>query len=144
MSVTESDARNCTNLMMNVVIIGIIAAEHLEWVEWEAVTAVIINPFHGTEHIKEDGLSEGEVSNSLRHSGTNSLEQKSLERVIVLCTKRVGYIKLMVHGMKVFVEELVRMHPAVKKILPSVQNESFAIGMRMNLENRRMNLQGEE
>ena len=31
----------------------------------------------------------------------------------------------MVHGMEMFVKELVRVHPAVKKVLPCVDNESI-------------------
>ena len=86
---------------------------------------MIIDRLHGTECKQEDGLSEGEVGNGLRYYGTNAVEQKSFERVIVKCTERVGYIEPVVHGMQVFVEELVRMHPAVKEILPSVDDESF-------------------
>ena len=52
----------------------------------------------------------------------------------------------MVHGMKVFVEEFVRVHPAVKEILPSVDNESIGhpIEMRAYPEQGGVNLQGEE
>ena len=35
--------------MMNVMIISIVTAEHLEWVQGKTITAVIIDRFHGTE-----------------------------------------------------------------------------------------------
>jgi hypothetical protein len=35
------------NLMMYIVVIGCVAAEHLESVEWEAVTAVVVDSLAG-------------------------------------------------------------------------------------------------
>jgi hypothetical protein len=35
------------NLMMYIVVIGCVAAEHLESVEWEAITAVVVDSLAG-------------------------------------------------------------------------------------------------
>lgn len=69
--------------MMDVMVISIVTTEHLEWIERETIAAVIIDRFHGTKRKQENGLPGGEVGNSLRHHGTDSIEKKSLERVIV-------------------------------------------------------------
>lgn len=132
--------------MVNVMVISVITTEHLEWVEGESITAVIIDRFHGTEREQENCLSNREVGNSLRHHGTDTVEQKSLEGVIVQCAERVGYIKAVMHGMEVLVKEFVRVHPAVKEILPTVDDESIEhpTEMKEQLGERRGDSQGEE
>lgn len=82
-SVMKAASEIFTNLMMDVMVISIVTTEHLEWVEGEIITAVIIDRFHGTESKQENGLPDGEVGNCLRHHGTNTVEKKSLERVVV-------------------------------------------------------------
>lgn len=82
-SVVKAVSENFTNLVMDVMVIRSVTTEHLEWVKGETVTTVIVDRFHGTKRKQENGLPDGEVGNSLRHHGTNTVEKKSLERVIV-------------------------------------------------------------
>lgn len=46
---TNATSKRMTNLVMNVVIVSIVAAEHLEWVKGKTIPAVIIDRFHGAE-----------------------------------------------------------------------------------------------
>ena len=45
-------------LMMYIVVIGRVAAEHLEWVEREVVPAVVVDRFAGGEDEKEHRLAD--------------------------------------------------------------------------------------
>lgn len=45
----------------------------------------------------------------------------------------------MVHGMEVFVEEFVHVHPTVKEILPSVDNESFGFRIEIRMQSKEAN-----
>lgn len=111
--------------MMDVMIVCVVTAEHLEWVEGKTIATVIVDRFHSAECKQEDGLPDGKIGDRLRYHSTNTVEKKPLEGVIVEGTERIGYIEPVVHGMEVFVEELVCVHPAVKEILPSVDNKSM-------------------
>jgi len=62
------------DLMVDIVVISIIATEHLERVKGETVSAVIVNRFHGTESKQENSLPNREHGNSLGYHGTKTVE----------------------------------------------------------------------
>lgn len=119
---------------MNVVIVGIVTGEHLEWIKGQTITAMIVNRFHGTEREQEDGLPDREIGHCLSHHGAKAIEEESLKGVVVQCTISIGHIEPVVHRVEVFVEELVYVHSAMEEILPSVDDKSVARSTEMGTQ----------
>lgn len=108
--------------MMYIVVISRVAAEQLEWVEREAVPAVVIDGLAGGDDEEEHRLADREPCDSLGQQGAESVEQEALDGVIVERAESVGNVEPMVDRVQVLVEEPALMHQAVEEVLPSVEH----------------------
>ena len=89
--------------MMYVVVIGRVAAEHLERVKREAVAAVVVNRFASGEDEEEHRLADREARDGFGQQGADRVEEEALDGVVVERTVGVGHVEPVVDRMQVLV-----------------------------------------
>lgn len=111
------------DLVVDIVVVGGISADHLERVERKTVPAVVVDSLAGREGEEEGGLSDGEARDGLGEHGAERVEQEALEGVVVERTKGVRDVEPVVYRVDVLVEELVYVHRAMEEVLPGVEDD---------------------
>lgn len=72
-----------TYLMMYVMVVCVIPAYHLEWVEGQAVSTMIVDSLASAERKEENGLSHSKTSEALCNDCTQAVQQEALEGMVV-------------------------------------------------------------
>ena len=111
------------DLVVDVMVVGCVSAEHLERVERKAVPAVVVDGLACREGEEKGGLSDGELRDGLGEHGTQRVEQEALDGVVVERTKGIWHVEPVVHRVEVLVEELVNVHRAMEEVLPGVEDD---------------------
>lgn len=111
------------HLMMNVVIIGVIAAEHLERIPSEPVAAMIVDRLEGRDDEEKSCFPSTHACDCLRYPRTDAVEEEALNRMVVQRAERVRDVKTVVHGVEGLVKVCVHVHGAVQEIFPCVDDE---------------------
>lgn len=114
-----------TNLMMDVVVVCIVSTEHLERVEWEAVSAVVIDRLARAEREQEQGLPDSHSRQVLCQSRTKGVKDETFERVVVESAIGIWHVKFMMNHMQLPVKELVGVHPTVEEVLPCIEDKAM-------------------
>ena len=78
--------------MVNVVVVRVVAGEALQWVEREAVPAMVVDALHGGEEEEEHGFARGHPREDLCEPRSDGLEHEALDGVVVGRTERVGHV----------------------------------------------------
>ena len=117
-----------TNLVVNVVVVGVVGADKLQRVPGEPVPAVVVDGLQRGNTKEEHGFASGKVRNPFRDPRTDSVKEEALEWVVVQSTERVRNVEPVVVGVELLVEEGVHMHRTVKEVLPGVDDEPTKLG----------------
>lgn len=81
-----------TNLVVNVVVIGVIAREPLQRVKWEGVSAVVVDGLKGGNCEQKCGLAKRHASQPLGDDSTARIKNEALDGVVIQRTVRIRYI----------------------------------------------------
>lgn len=107
-------------LVVDIVVDGVIRESPLEQVEWKTVPAVVINGFHGGKRVQEYVLAWSQPENHGRSAGSESVQQKAFNRVVVQGTISVWHVEPVVARVESTVEPFVHVHGAMQGVLPGV------------------------
>lgn len=88
-------------LMVDIVVSGVVPSQLLEGVPRESVAAVVIDRLDSGEGEVQHGLSGAHHSGEIPNPGASSVEEESLDWVIVQSTKRIWYIESMMTRMEI-------------------------------------------
>jgi hypothetical protein len=109
------------DLVVNIVVVRGVSADHLERVERKAVPAVVIDGLAGREGEEERSLSYGEARDGLGKHGAKRVEEETLEGVVIERAKGVRHVEPVMHRVEVLIQELVDVHRAMEEVLPGVE-----------------------
>ncbi|KAI6750086.1 hypothetical protein HG531_007351 [Fusarium graminearum] len=93
-------------LMMNIVVFGVVTGNELKRVPWESVATVVVDSLDCRHGEEQDSLAKSHASNLECDGSTESIEEESLNRVVVEST----------------VGPLVDVHQSVEEVLPSIDD----------------------
>jgi len=111
------------HLVVNIVVVGVIAGEPLEGIEWERVPAVVVDSLEGGDYEQKRCLTHRHARQPLGDDSTTRVENETFDRMIVQRTVRIRYIEPVVPRVERLVQECVHMHGTVEEILPCVDDE---------------------
>jgi hypothetical protein len=111
------------DLMVDIMVVGGVSADHLERVERKAIPAVVIDSLAGRDGEEECSLPYGETRDGLGQHGAKRVEQEALDGVVIERAKGVRHVEPVMHRVEVLVEELVDVHRAMEEILPGVEDD---------------------
>ena len=80
-----------TNLVMNVVIVGVIAREPLQRIEWQGVSAVVVSGLEGGDREQKSGLADRHAGRPLSNASSKHLHSEALDGMAVQCAKRIRH-----------------------------------------------------
>lgn len=109
-------------LMMNIVVFGVVTGNELKRVPWESVATVVVDSLDCRHGEEQDSLAKSHASNLECDGSTESIEEESLNRVVVESTVGVRHIKTVVAGVEVSIQPLVDVHQSVEEVLPSIDD----------------------
>ena len=91
-------------LVVDVVVDGVVGEEQLEWVQRQNVAAVVVDGLHGGEDEEDDLLAGGEVGDVHGDTGSQGVQQETLDRGVVQGTVGVWDIQSVVDGVELGVQ----------------------------------------
>jgi len=109
-------------LMVNIMECAVVVKQHVQGVAREHEPAVVVNGFHGAEGEEEHGGQGGHAGDEGGETPADHVQDEALEGVGVEGGIRVGHHKVVVLGVDVLVQELVRVQVAVDKVLIRVHD----------------------
>lgn len=115
------------DLVVYIVVVSRVAGDHLEWVEREAVPAVVVDRLAGGEDEEEHRLADREARGGLGEHGAKRVEQEALDWVVVQRAVSIRHVQPVMDRMEVFVKEPVYVHRAVEEVLPCVERHPNGI-----------------
>lgn len=84
--------------MVDIVVRSVVAREVLKWVKRKSISTVVVNRLDGSAGEEPHGLSARHTSHEIRNTGSESVEQKSLERVVVQRSVCIWNVQAVVSG----------------------------------------------
>lgn len=76
-------------LVVNIMVGGIVGSEMLQGVPGESIAAVIVHSLNSRTGKKPHGLAVSHSSRQERNTGTGSVEEESLHRMVIQSTERI-------------------------------------------------------
>lgn len=87
-------------LVVNIVISSIVGGDMLQWIPGEGVSTVVIDGLDGREGEEQHALTVGHARNQESNACTCSIQEESLNWVIIESTESVGHIETVVAGVE--------------------------------------------
>lgn len=109
--------------MVDIVVICVIRREHLEWIKWKTVSAMVVDGFTRAESEQEHGLSDRQSCEVFCYGCTTSIQYETFQRVVVQCAESVRHVKPVMYRVQLLVQKLVGVHQTVQEVLPRVNDE---------------------
>lgn len=113
---------------MNVVIISVVRCHELERIKGNAISAVVVDSLEGGQGEEDHRLAGGHKCACFSEDRSNGIEKKALDGVVIERSESVWDIKAMVPRVEVPVQPFIDMHPAMKEILPCIDEEPASDG----------------
>jgi hypothetical protein len=110
-------------LMVNVMVICPVLAEHLERVPGEAIATVVVDCLKDADAEKQCCLPDGHLGPRFSKYCSDGVEEEAFHRMIVQSSIRIWHIEAVVYRVQMTVEEFVHVHGSMKEVLPSVDEE---------------------
>lgn len=110
-------------LMVDIMIRSVVPEEEVKYVSWQPEAAVVVDSLHGREGEEEDGRPRRHAGGHERECAAHGVQQKALDRVVVLAAEGVGDDEAVVPGVDVAVQKLVDVHVPMPKVLPCIDHK---------------------
>ena len=88
------------HLVVNVVIVSVVARKQLERVEWQGVSAVVVDGLEGSKCEEKCSLTDGHSRRPLSEHSTTGIKKEALDGMVVQRTERVRHVQPMVPGVE--------------------------------------------
>ncbi len=107
--------------MVGDLLISIVVKEALQRVEWEIVSAVVVDSFQSRKREERKSATVAHTTDKEGQAGSDTVHQEALEWMVVQCAERVGHIESVMAGVEVLVEIWHVVEKAMEKVLPRIE-----------------------
>lgn len=123
-----------TYLVVDIMIICVVSAEHLQWVIWQTIPAMVVYGLESRYREKEHSFPCRHAYDVFCDSSSEGVEQETFQWMVIEGTKSIGNIEAVMDGMKFFVEVGVHVHSSMKEVLPCVDDNPGGSGIQLNID----------
>lgn len=106
---------------MGDLLISIVVEEALQRVEWQVISAVIVDSLQSGKRKEGKSTTVAHTTDKESQAGSDAVHQETLEWMVVQCAKRVGHIESVMARVEVLVEIWHVVEKTVEKVLPRIE-----------------------